>query len=106
MNIGLGLPTTIEGTTGELLLQWAQRADAGPFTSLGVLDRLAYQNYEPFTALAAASAVTHRVRLATMGVIAPVRNTAGLPPPTGPPVPPLSRGGAPVGGPRRRAAGS
>ena len=78
MNIGLGLPTTIEGTTGELLLQWAQRADAGPFTSLGVLDRLAYQNYEPFTALAAAAAVTRRVRLATMVVIAPLRNTAVL----------------------------
>src|SRR5438067_10130005 len=78
MNIGLGLPTTIEGTTGELFLQWAQRADAGPFTSLGVLDRLAYQNYEPFTALAAAAAVTHRVRLATMVVIAPLRNTAVL----------------------------
>ena len=78
MNIGLGLPTTTAGVTGELLVDWAKRADAGPFTSLGVLDRIAYQNYEPFTALAAAAAVTRRVRLATMIVIAPLRNTALL----------------------------
>ena len=56
MNIGLGLPTTMAGISGDLLVEWARRADAGPFSSLGVLDRIAYQNYEPFTALAAASA--------------------------------------------------
>jgi alkanesulfonate monooxygenase SsuD/methylene tetrahydromethanopterin reductase-like flavin-dependent oxidoreductase (luciferase family) len=78
MNIGVGLPTSTSGISGELLVDWAKRADAGPFTSLGVLDRVAYQNYEPFTALAAAAAVTQRVRLATMVVIAPLRNTAIL----------------------------
>lgn len=64
--------------SGELLLDWARRADAGPFSSLAVVDRIAYANYEPFTALAAAAAVTRRVRLATMVVIAPLRNTALL----------------------------
>src|SRR6202162_3708317 len=78
MNIGVGLPTSTPGINAELLLDWAKRADAGPFSSLGVVDRVAYQNYEPFTALAAAAAVTRRVRLATMGVIAPLRNTAIL----------------------------
>jgi alkanesulfonate monooxygenase SsuD/methylene tetrahydromethanopterin reductase-like flavin-dependent oxidoreductase (luciferase family) len=78
MNIGVGLPTSTSGMSGELLLDWAKRADAGPFSSLGVVDRVAYQNYEPFTALAAAAAVTRRVRLATMVVIAPLRNTAIL----------------------------
>ena len=78
MNIGVGLPTSTSGISGELLLEWAKRADAGPFSSLGVVDRVAYQNYEPFTALAAAAAVTRRVRLATMVVIAPLRNTAIL----------------------------
>src|SRR3989440_12573963 len=78
MNIGVGLPTSTSGISGQLLVDWAKRADAGPFSSLGVVDRVAYQNYEPFTALGAAAAVTQRVRLANMGVIAPVRNTAIL----------------------------
>jgi alkanesulfonate monooxygenase SsuD/methylene tetrahydromethanopterin reductase-like flavin-dependent oxidoreductase (luciferase family) len=78
MNIGVGLPTSTPGISGELLLGWAKRADAGPFSSLAAVDRVAYQNYEPFTALAAAAAVTRRVRLATMVVIAPLRNTAIL----------------------------
>jgi len=78
MNIGVGLPTSTSGISGQLLVDWAKRADAGPFSSVGVVDRVAYQNYEPFTALAAAAAVTQRVRLATMVVIAPLRNTAIL----------------------------
>jgi alkanesulfonate monooxygenase SsuD/methylene tetrahydromethanopterin reductase-like flavin-dependent oxidoreductase (luciferase family) len=78
MNIGVGLPTSTAGISGQLLVDWAKRADAGPFSSLGVVDRVAYQNYEPFTALGAAAAVTQRVRLATMVVIAPLRNTAIL----------------------------
>ena len=78
MKIGVGLPTSTAGMSGDLLIEWARRADAGPFNSLGVVDRIAYQNYEPFTALAAAAAVTRRVRLATMIVIAPLRNTALL----------------------------
>jgi alkanesulfonate monooxygenase SsuD/methylene tetrahydromethanopterin reductase-like flavin-dependent oxidoreductase (luciferase family) len=75
MKVGVGLPTTISGVSGELLAEWARRADGGPFSSLGVLDRVAYQNYEPFVALAAAAAVTKRIGLATMIVIAPLRNT-------------------------------
>jgi alkanesulfonate monooxygenase SsuD/methylene tetrahydromethanopterin reductase-like flavin-dependent oxidoreductase (luciferase family) len=78
MNIGVGLPTSTPGISAELLFEWAKRADAGPFSSLGVVDRVAYQNYEPFTALGAAAAVTRRVRLATMVAIAPLRNTAIL----------------------------
>jgi len=78
MNIGVGLPTSTSGINAELLFEWAKRADAGPFSSLGVVDRVAYQNYEPFTALAAAAAITRRVRLATMVAIAPLRNTAIL----------------------------
>lgn len=78
MRVGIGLPATIPGTAGDLIIEWARRADAGPFSSLGVLDRLVYDCYEPLTALAVAAGVTHRVRLATTIVIAPLRNTALL----------------------------
>lgn len=78
MKIGVGLPTTMSGLSGEQLTEWARQADGGPFHCLGCLDRVAYQNYEPFVALAAAAAVTKRIRLATMIVIAPLRNTVLL----------------------------
>jgi alkanesulfonate monooxygenase SsuD/methylene tetrahydromethanopterin reductase-like flavin-dependent oxidoreductase (luciferase family) len=78
MKVGVGLPTTTPGADGALLLEWARRADTGPFSSLAVLDRLVYDSFEPFAALAAAAAVTARVRLATMIAIGPLRATALL----------------------------
>ena len=57
MRVGIGLPNTHAGVTGERLLGWARRADQGPFTSLGVLDRPPYDGYEPFVGLASAAAL-------------------------------------------------
>jgi alkanesulfonate monooxygenase SsuD/methylene tetrahydromethanopterin reductase-like flavin-dependent oxidoreductase (luciferase family) len=78
MNVGVGLPTTVPGADGELLLEWARRAEAGPFSSVAVLDRLVYDSFEPFAALAAAAAATSRIRLATMIAIGPLRPTVLL----------------------------
>jgi alkanesulfonate monooxygenase SsuD/methylene tetrahydromethanopterin reductase-like flavin-dependent oxidoreductase (luciferase family) len=78
MRVGVGLPTTTPGADGTLLVEWARTADAGPFSSLGVLDRLLYDSFDPFACLAAAAAVTERVRLATMIAIGPLRSTAAL----------------------------
>lgn len=78
LNIGVGLPNTLPGADGELIVEWARRADSGPFSSIAVLDRLVYDSYEPFTALAAAAAVTTRARLATMIAIGPLRSSAFL----------------------------
>jgi alkanesulfonate monooxygenase SsuD/methylene tetrahydromethanopterin reductase-like flavin-dependent oxidoreductase (luciferase family) len=78
MNVGVGLPTTTPGTDGLQVLDWARRADAGPFSSLAVLDRVVYDSLEPFAALAAAAAATARIRLATMIAIGPLRPTALL----------------------------
>jgi alkanesulfonate monooxygenase SsuD/methylene tetrahydromethanopterin reductase-like flavin-dependent oxidoreductase (luciferase family) len=78
MRIGVGLPTTTPGADGALVLDWARRADAGPFSSVAVLDRIAYDSFEPFAALAAAAGATERVRLATMIAIGPIRPTALL----------------------------
>jgi hypothetical protein len=38
MDVGIGLPNTIPGTDGRLVVGWARRADQGPFSTLGVLD--------------------------------------------------------------------
>ncbi|MDQ3928634.1 MAG: LLM class flavin-dependent oxidoreductase [Chloroflexota bacterium] len=75
MRVGVGLPTTLAGADGKLVLEWARMADEGPFSSLAVLDRLTYDSYDPFTPLAAAAAVTRRVLLATTIAVGPLYNT-------------------------------
>lgn len=60
-------------------MEWARRGEDRGFSSLGTIDRLVYPNYEPLVALAAAAAVTKRVRLTTDILISPIRaNTALL----------------------------
>jgi alkanesulfonate monooxygenase SsuD/methylene tetrahydromethanopterin reductase-like flavin-dependent oxidoreductase (luciferase family) len=78
MDIGIGLPTTIPGATREQVLDWARRADAAGFSSLGTIDRLVYPNYEPLVALGAAAAVTERARLLTSVLLLPWRVNAAL----------------------------
>lgn len=63
--IGIGLPAAIPELPDGVLVEWARRAESAGFSSLGVIDRLVYDNYDPFVALAAAAAVTERVQLVT-----------------------------------------
>src|SRR5215210_3887903 len=77
MDIGIGLPATIPGVEKEQLIDWAGKADEAGFSTLGVIDRIAYPNYEPMVALAAAAAVTERIRLTTAIAILPMRESAG-----------------------------
>ncbi|MGW0203198.1 LLM class flavin-dependent oxidoreductase [Nonomuraea sp. NPDC003201] len=74
MNVGLGLPISDPATQ----LDWARRADAGPFTTLGLLDRLVYDNPEPLIALALLAGATTRVRVQTEVLLAPLREPALL----------------------------
>jgi alkanesulfonate monooxygenase SsuD/methylene tetrahydromethanopterin reductase-like flavin-dependent oxidoreductase (luciferase family) len=74
VQIGLGLPNMIPGTAAPTILEWARRADAGQFSTLATLDRLAYPNYEALMTLAAAAGVTTRIRLMTTVLVAPLHN--------------------------------
>jgi alkanesulfonate monooxygenase SsuD/methylene tetrahydromethanopterin reductase-like flavin-dependent oxidoreductase (luciferase family) len=78
MEIGIGLPATIPGVSGALVLDWARKADQGSFSSLSVIDRIVYPNYEPMITLAAVAGATRRIRLMTSVLLAPLRNTAIL----------------------------
>jgi alkanesulfonate monooxygenase SsuD/methylene tetrahydromethanopterin reductase-like flavin-dependent oxidoreductase (luciferase family) len=78
VRVGIGLPNAIPGTDGALLVEWARRAEEGPFTSLGVLDRIPYGSADPFVSLAAAAATTRRIGLVTMVAIGPLRSTVLL----------------------------
>lgn len=78
MQIGIGLPGTVPGVKAQLLLDWARRADAGPFSSLGSIDRLVYPNYDSLTLLTAAAAVTQRIRVMSTVLLAPLHHAAIL----------------------------
>lgn len=73
MDVSIGLPNAVAGTTGPQLIEWARRAEARGFKSLGTIDRVVFENYEPLVALAAAAAVTERIGLCTAVLLAPLR---------------------------------
>ncbi|MBW3578210.1 MAG: LLM class flavin-dependent oxidoreductase [Actinobacteria bacterium] len=77
MQVGVGLPANVPGTPGATVVEWARAADQTPLSTLAVIDRIAYGNYEPLVALAACAGVTARIRLATTVLVAPIRH-AGL----------------------------
>jgi alkanesulfonate monooxygenase SsuD/methylene tetrahydromethanopterin reductase-like flavin-dependent oxidoreductase (luciferase family) len=78
MQIGIGLPATIPGTEGKRILDWSKKADTGPFSSLGILDRLVFPNYEALITLAAVAGATQRIRMITTVLLAPLRNSTLL----------------------------
>ena len=65
MKVGMGLPAAVPGVDATVIGPWATASERAGFTSLGVIDRLLYDNLDPLVALAAAAACTERIELLT-----------------------------------------
>lgn len=78
MKIGIGLPNTVPGTHGGQMREWAIRAEAAGFSTLGTIDRLIYGNHESLIALSYAAAVTERIGLLTSVLLSPLRSNNAL----------------------------
>ena len=46
MEIGIAFPKVVPANKGDILIDWAVRADEGPFSSLAQIDRLVYGNHD------------------------------------------------------------
>lgn len=77
MEVGVGLPTSIAGVSGQVATAWAQKAERLGFSCLAATDRVAGSTWDPIVALSAAAAVTNRCRLMTNVVVVPNRGSAG-----------------------------
>jgi alkanesulfonate monooxygenase SsuD/methylene tetrahydromethanopterin reductase-like flavin-dependent oxidoreductase (luciferase family) len=78
MRVGVGLPAAVPGADMRLIGRWAAEAERAGFDSVGVIDRLVYDNLEPLTALAAAAACTGRIELTSTIVNVCWRGNAAL----------------------------
>jgi alkanesulfonate monooxygenase SsuD/methylene tetrahydromethanopterin reductase-like flavin-dependent oxidoreductase (luciferase family) len=78
MRVGVGLPAAVPGTDMGLIGRWAAQAARAGFASVGVIDRLVYDNLDPLTALAAAAANTSRAELVSTVINVCWRNNAVL----------------------------
>jgi alkanesulfonate monooxygenase SsuD/methylene tetrahydromethanopterin reductase-like flavin-dependent oxidoreductase (luciferase family) len=74
--LGLGLPAAIPDVPARAVVEWATLAEELGLASLGVIDRLVYDNHDPVVALAAAAGVTETVELFTMVLNVPWRQSA------------------------------
>ncbi len=76
MKLGVNLPVMVPGLDREAILGWSRRIDAGPFSSLAVGERITFPNPEIGVTLAAAAAVTERVKLVYNVLVLPMHAPA------------------------------
>ena len=74
MKIGMNLPVMVPGLDRPTILEWARRIDAGPYASLAAGERITFPNPEIMVTVAAAAAVTERVRLALTVIVLPMHS--------------------------------
>ncbi len=65
------VPSMIAGLDRDAIVGWCRGIDTGGYSTLAIGERIAYPNVELFTTLAAAAALTERVRVMSTVVVAP-----------------------------------
>jgi alkanesulfonate monooxygenase SsuD/methylene tetrahydromethanopterin reductase-like flavin-dependent oxidoreductase (luciferase family) len=78
MKIGIGIPNQVRDVAPTHIPEWASRAEAAGFSSLGTVGRFAYPGVADSVALAAAAAVTSSVELISNVLLAPTWPAAVL----------------------------
>ncbi len=74
----MNLPVMAPGMDREVTLAWCRGIDEGPWSSLAIGERITFPNPEMLTTLAAAAAVTDRVRLVTNVAVLPMHDPVWL----------------------------
>lgn len=74
MRIGWSLPTMLGGVDRSTVLGWSRRIEADGYASVGFGERIAYRNLEVTSVLAAAAAVTERVRIVSTVIVLPLHS--------------------------------
>ena len=72
----MNLPVMVPGLDRRAILEWSRRIDAGPFSSLAAGERITFPNPELMVTMAAAAAVTERVRLVLTVLVLPMHSAA------------------------------
>ena len=74
MRIGIGIPNATLDVNGDTMIEWARRAEARGFSSLGTIGRIAYPGYSELVSLAAAAGATERIGLISDILLGPIYN--------------------------------
>jgi alkanesulfonate monooxygenase SsuD/methylene tetrahydromethanopterin reductase-like flavin-dependent oxidoreductase (luciferase family) len=72
VDIGITLPSFVRGADRAAILEWCERVDEGPFSSVSVGERIAYPSHELVTTLAFAAAATERARIMSTVAVLPI----------------------------------
>lgn len=74
MKVGMTLPVTEPGWSRDILLQWCDKIDNGPFSSLALGERTCFPSPELISTLGACAVLTKRVQLITTVIVLPTHH--------------------------------
>lgn len=78
MKVGMNLPVMVPGLTRDIVRQWCQRVDAGPYSSIAAGERITFPNPEIMVTLSHAAAWTERVAVGFHVLVPPMHDAVLL----------------------------